>query len=146
MDRVAEGEYLRNMQDARVGDDADRTLGGSLLLSDSVTGRETLLGAILQSDSRAGCARPPKMPRRERHRTLGLRRLRLHRTAGTEIESVRQAVSRFAPERRCLQRLYHHNFERREQDVALYISSTWEFSLKLWQSRSQLIQILRYFP
>ena len=43
---VAEGEYLRNMQDARLcGDDSARW-GGSLLLSNASAGRASVLGRV----------------------------------------------------------------------------------------------------
>jgi hypothetical protein len=90
---VAEGEYLRNMKDARLcGDQTAR--GRSLLLPHALAGRAPLLGRIFRSDSGAGCARPLQMPRRKWHRTMGLRRLRLHEAPRREVEELRHAFPR----------------------------------------------------
>ena len=53
---VAEGEYLRNMQDGEALRGRDRSLGGDLLLPDSVAGGARILGAVLRIDASAGCA------------------------------------------------------------------------------------------
>src|SRR5712692_7602434 len=55
----------------------DGALGGGLLLPDAVAGRAAVLGTVLRVDARAGRARPPTLPGREWHGTLGLRRVRL---------------------------------------------------------------------
>lgn len=53
---VAEGEYLRNMQEARLCTDQTAALGGSLLLPYAAAGRTSLLGKVFSPDSSAGRA------------------------------------------------------------------------------------------
>ena len=52
---VAEGEYLRNMQDARLCG-SDGALDRNLLLSDAAAGRASVLGGIFRSHASAGRA------------------------------------------------------------------------------------------
>jgi hypothetical protein len=60
---VAEGEYLRNMQEARLYPDRTARWVEVCYCPTPFAGRTALLGRVFRSDSRAGCSRPAQMPR-----------------------------------------------------------------------------------
>jgi hypothetical protein len=69
-------------------------LGRSVLLPDSASGREALLGRIFRIDENSGCARPSTMPGLQWRGSLGLRPLRLHGKTGAAAGRDWNTVSR----------------------------------------------------
>src|SRR5262245_25200290 len=59
-------------------------MGGSVLLRRAARRRTTVLGGILRVRPRAGRAQPAALPRSQRHRTVGVRGVRLLGPAGSE--------------------------------------------------------------
>src|SRR5262249_55563452 len=79
-------------------------LGRNLFLPRASGRRASLLGGVLRPRSDSGRARPAPLPRLERHRAVGVLRLRLHRQAGEPHEVVGHAVCRDAAPRRVASR------------------------------------------
>ena len=94
---VAEGEYLRNMQEARLCADQTARWVEVCYCPTPLQEERSYWEAIFRSHQSAGCPRPPQMPRRKRYRALGLRRLRLHRAAGAEAECNRNTFPGLPP-------------------------------------------------
>ena len=89
---VAEGEYLRNMEEARLCADQTVRWVEVCYCPTPLQEERPYWEQYFDLHESAGCPRPAQVPRREWQRALGLRRLRLHRAVGAEAESVRHAV------------------------------------------------------
>src|SRR4029450_2106075 len=70
-----------------------REVGGSLLLSNAASGRTRVLGRLFRSRQGSGRSRAGALPRSERRRTVGVRRLRLLGTSRSAALDRRPSLS-----------------------------------------------------
>jgi hypothetical protein len=115
---VAEGVYLRNMQDARLFSDGTARWVEVCYCSVPLEEERPYWEEVLRHRESAGRPRPSQLPRRERQRALGLRRLRLHGALGTASHRSSAGVPANSQGRNSPQRHRQHREENAKFKMA----------------------------